>query len=124
MTSERGGIIGGFIIKMAFLFALVGVMLYEAGAIIVARVSVDGIAIDASKEAALTYDQTDGSLKDARRECNRLARAAGADCIELEVRDGVAYATIRKQAPTLFAHRIGGLKRFAVAETEQGAAVP
>lgn len=121
--SERGGIISGFLVRMVFLFAFAGILLYEAGAVLVARVSVDGLSIDAAREAALTYERT-ADVKRARSECVRLARRSGAECIQLEIRDGFAYATIRKEPPTLFAHRVGALERWTIANSTHRAPIP
>jgi hypothetical protein len=123
VTDERGGIIGGFLIKIVILFAILGLCLFEAGSIIVARVAVDGISIDAAKEAAISYGD-EGSTTKAKRACEDLAERAGAECVSVKIRDGFVYVRVRKDASTLVVHSIGPLKKFTVAVAEHGYKIP
>jgi hypothetical protein len=124
MRGERGGIITGFFFRMILMFAILGLAVFEAGAIIVTHVAVDGIATDAAREAAVTYDRSAGSIRLARAECERLAERASAVCVKLTVADGAVRALVRKEASTLIIHRIGPLQRFTVAEANHFAPIP
>lgn len=124
MRDEHGGIITGFLLRMVILFALLGVTIYEAGAVIVSKVAVEGIANDAAREAAVRYDQTSGSTNKAKRECERLAARADAECVSLKIQDGFVRTTVRKEASTLIIHRIAGLSRHTVAEGSGLAKIP
>lgn len=121
---ERGGIITGFLIRTVIIFAIAGLALYEAGAIIVAKVAVDGISIDAAKEAAITYDDTDGSTTKARKRCKEMAAISGAECIEFRVVGDYVEVTVRKTAPTVIAHRIGPLKDQTIAQATHRSRIP
>ena len=124
MSDQRGGIITGFLLRMVVVFAVLGLLVYEAGAIIVANVAVDGIAQDAAREAALHYDGSGGSQDVAERECRQLARRAGAVCVDLTVRSGIVTVVVRKQASTLLSQRIGALRSFTRPTAERSAPIP
>lgn len=124
MTGQRGGIITGFLFRMVIVFAVLGLVVFEAGAVIVANVAVDGIARDAAREAALRYDGSPGSADIAERECKQLAKRAGAVCLDLTVRSGFVTATVRKQASTLIAHKIGAVRSFTRPVAEHSAPIP
>lgn len=120
----RGGIITGFLLRMVIVFALLGIAVYEAGAIIVAKVAVDGVSMDAAREAALEYGDSSGSTSKAKRACERLARTSGAECVRVRVDDGVVRVRVRKDASTLIVHRIGALRPHTEAEAEHAARIP
>ncbi|HEX9711319.1 MAG TPA: hypothetical protein VGB52_02065 [Actinomycetota bacterium] len=116
LVHEERGIILSWIIKMLLSFAIFGVALFEAGAVIVSRVTVDRIAIDTAQEASLEYERT-GSSSKAEALAARHAERNGAALVEFDVLDGgeVILVTIEKEAPTLFIDRIPGLKDFTLA---------
>ena len=124
IRGAHGGIITGFLFRMVIIFALLGVAVYEAGAIIVAKVAVDGVSMDAAREAALEYSDSSGSTSKARRACERLARASGAECVRVRVEQGLVRVRVRKNAPTLIVHRIGVLRPHTEAEAEHAARIP
>lgn len=120
--SQRGGIITGFLIRTVIVFAVLGLCVYEAGAIIVTTVAADQVAREAAREAAVGYAAT-GSTAKAKRECVQTAKRSGATCESLTVDDGHAVARVRKEAPTVIADRIGFLRRFTVSTAEARARI-
>jgi hypothetical protein len=117
MRDERG-IIVSWIIKIVLGVALAGVLLFEAGAIVIATVNADNAARSAAQEAVATYANTK-NLEEAKKDAQKLAAAVDAVVIEFSANaggaGGQASATVkvRKDAKTLFVHRIGFLKKYA-----------
>jgi len=122
VTSERGGIITGWLFRLLFLFAVAGLCLFEAGAIIVNKVQTDSIAIDAAGAAADEYDRI-GSSSKAKRECASVAEGRGATCVSLKVSGGRLTVVVVRDAPTLVTHLIGPLEDQTVATAEHSAPV-
>jgi len=115
MNSERG-IITGWLLKLVVSLAVVGVCAFEAGAIIVARVTVDSVASDAAGEAAAVYART-SSLEEARSAALDYVHTHGGSLTGFTIStDGRSvYVTVEKRAKTLFLHRIGFSKSWAIA---------
>lgn len=120
-ASETGGIVTGWIFRILVIMALFGVLLYEAGAVIVAKVSVDQTAGEAASEAGVAYGTA--GLARAKREAKRVANRNGARLVDVRRLPGreILEVTLSKEAPVLLIDRIGFLKDFASAEaTKRG----
>ena len=115
---ERGGIVTGWLVKLVVSLALVGVLAFEAGAVIVARVTVDTVAGDAAGEAALVYGRS-ADLDEARAVASEYVSTHGGTLVDFRVgEDGRAvFVTVSKNAKTLFLHRIGATDSWAVARS-------
>jgi len=124
MRSERGGIITGWLLKLVVSLAVVGVFAFEAGAVIVARVTVDTVAGDAAGEAASAYGRT-GSADDARSAAVEYVHSHGGSMTGFTIApDGRSISvTVEKRAKTLFLHRIGFSKSWAIARSTRSRAV-
>lgn len=124
VRGEHGGILIGWIVKLLVSLALVGLALFETGAVIVSKVVVDRISIDAAQEAALEYGNH-GSREKARDVAEAFAVRNGAEVVGFKVLDGGKRieVTLRKVASTLLVQRIGPLEKFATAEATNTAPV-
>ena len=124
MKSERGGIVLGWFFKIAVLLAILAVVSFEAGAIIVAKVTADRVAIDAASEAGQVYSST-GSLSKAREAAVQIADKDGAVVIHCDLIGDGKYVsvTITKKASTFLVQHIGFLKRFSSAESTHSGVV-
>lgn len=117
---ERGGIVTGWLARIAVGIALAGVLLIEAGAIIVTIVNADNAAQSAAREAVVTYAHSHDRAA-AQKSAERQAAAEGATLVEFSADASGAggqsrvTVTVRKRARTIFVHRIGFLKRFTTA---------
>lgn len=118
MRSETGGIVLGWLFKLIVSLAVVGVCAFEAGAVVVARVNVDTVASEAAGEAAATF-QVNHNARDAERTASDYAKSKGATFESFTVSDDerAVFVTVSKRASTLFLHRIGPTKSWAVART-------
>lgn len=116
--SERGDIILGWLVKLVLSLAIVGVVAFEAGAVVVARVGADGAANDAANEAAFVYAR--GADAEAAQEAAaEEASRNDARLVDFSV-DGEGAAvvvTIAKKAKTLFLHRIGTTRSWSEARS-------
>lgn len=124
MKSARGGIVLGWFFKIAILLALLAVVSFETGAIIVAKVTADRVAIDAASEAGQVYSST-GSMDKARVAADQIAAKDDATVTRCELVPGGTFVsvTIHKKASTFLVQHIGFLKRFASAESTHSGTV-
>ena len=124
MKSARGGIVLGWFFKIVILLALLAVVSFETGAIIVAKVTADRVAIDAASEAGQVYSST-GSLSKAREAAVQIASKDDAQVIHCDLIGDGKYVsvTIHKKASTFLVQHIGFLKRFASADSTHAGTV-
>ncbi|GAC1408812.1 MAG: hypothetical protein NVSMB57_00690 [Actinomycetota bacterium] len=122
--AQRGGIVTGWLLKLLLSLLILGVVAFEVGAVVIAKVNVDSVAQNAATDAASTYGTTK-SIDSARAEAEKKCLEGGAKLIDLTVaQDGRSLTvTVEKTAKTFFIHRIGFLKRFVLARTSHTAAV-
>ena len=114
--SERGGIVTGWLVKLVLSLAVFGLVAFEAGAIVVAKVTIESIAGDVLAEAREVY----GPAEDAEQ-AEKAARAvaeqndAVLERFEITENGTAIVVTVSKKAKTLLIHRIGFTKDWAVA---------
>lgn len=118
MTSERGGIVTGWLLKLVLSLAIVGVVAFEAGAVVVARVGIEDIAGQAVAAAADEYRRS-GNRGDAELAARGEAETRGAVLESFSVVEGgkAVVVTVSKPAKTLFLHRIGPTEDWSVARS-------
>jgi hypothetical protein len=114
----------GWFFKIIVMLAVLAVVSFETGAIIVAKVTADRVAIDAASEAGQVYSST-GSQTKAEDAAKQIAAKDDAQVIHFEVVPGGAYVrvTVRKKASTFLVQHIGFLKRFATADSTHSGTV-
>jgi hypothetical protein len=124
MKGARGGIVLGWFFKIIVMLAVLAVVSFETGAIIVAKVTADRVAIDAASEAGQVYSST-GSQTKAEEAAKQIAAKDDAQVIHFEVIPAGTYVrvTVRKKASTFLVQHIGFLKRFATADSTQSGTV-
>jgi len=116
--NERGGIFT----KMAIFIALLGAIAFQAGAIVVAKVQVDGIAINAAEDAGLEYGKSASPAK-ARQIADHVAETGGAVVTGfiVDLRRKVVIVTVEKDARAFLLDKIRPWKKYAVeASTHEG----
>jgi hypothetical protein len=118
MTSERGGIITGWLLKLALSLAIFGLVAFEAGAIVVAKVTIEDIAGDAVAAAAQEYG-TSQNQDAAEKAAREVAESKGAvlEAFSVVENGKAVVVTLSKPAKTLFVHRIGVTDGWAVARS-------
>lgn len=117
MNGARGGIVLGWFFKIAVLLAILAVVSFETGAIIVAKVTADRVAIDAASEAGAVLAST-GSRDKAKDAADKIASKDDARVIKFDVIGGGQYVrvTVRKIASTFLVQHIW-LKRLRIADS-------
>lgn len=122
--NERGGIITGFFLKLVVGLALLGIVLFEAGAVIAAKVQVDGVAVTAAQDAAAQYGK-DQNIDSARAVAAQDCTTSGATLVSIDVSSdgGIVTVTVRKIAKTFLIQHIGPLARWRIATATQQAGV-
>jgi hypothetical protein len=123
-VTQRGGIITGLLFRAVLIFAVLGISVYEAGAIIVTKVAADDVAQKAAREAAIGYSGSAGSSTKAKRECVRMAERSGATCEDVRVSRGSVTVRVSKRAPTLIVHRFGPFRAHTIATAEGRSTIP
>lgn len=120
MRNERG-IIGDWLAKTLIAFVVVGVVLFDAGSILVNFFtldnSADSIAVAVSTSIAGGRNVPDQVHEDEARE---LAREEGARLVgfEIDQQERVVRVALRRRASTLVVERIGWISDWARATAE------
>jgi hypothetical protein len=124
MRDARGGIVLGWFFKIIVMLAILAIVSFETGAIIVAKVTADRVAIDAASEAGQVYFAT-GSHAKAEDAAKQVAAKDDVQVINFEVTPEGTYVqvTVRKKASTFIVQHIGFLKRFATAKSTHSGTV-
>lgn len=117
-VNERGDIVIGWLLKLVISLALVGLVAFEGGAIVVAKVQADGTANDVANEAAVVYARganADAAEKAAEAE----ATHAGVELVAFDVSDDgrSISVTVLKKAKTLFLQRLDATKSWTEARS-------
>lgn len=121
---ERGVIVSWFV-KIAVFMAVIGVILFDVGSMVVNQVSLDSTADEIAIAVSLSVDQGPSLLLFTDQEIWRLARDAadleGITKVKIlkkgtEVDDeGIVHIRLRRKASTLVTKYIGPLKKFTIA---------
>lgn len=124
LAAQRGGIITGWLLRLVIGLVLLGVVVFEIGAVVIARVGVDGTAQTAAREAALIYGGS-RSVEAAQAEAAQKAKEGGATLAEFSIsQDGTQVTvTLERKAKTFIIHKIGALKKYATVRASDTATV-
>lgn len=114
---DERGIIASWLVRLVIGFALVGVVLFDGGAIAVNYFGLDSaanqIAVAVSVNVADRSISGPQQLENAARE---LARERSARLIRAEIDDeGVVHIELRRRADTLLVSRISAIEDWGVA---------
>lgn len=122
--SSRGGIVTGWLVRVVIILLLLGLVAFEAGAVIVAKVGVDGTAETAAREAALIYESS-RNADSARAEAERAAAQGGARLIEFAFSpEGTeVVVTLERVADTFVIQKIGPLRKHRIARSTHRAKI-
>jgi hypothetical protein len=118
LSRERGGIVTGWLLKLALSLAIVGLVAFEAGAIVVAKVTIESVTGDVLSEAVEVY----GPAHDAAQ-AEKAARAvaeqndAVLERFEIAENGKAIVITVQKKAKTLLLHRLSFAEDWAVASS-------
>ncbi|HWC15226.1 MAG TPA: hypothetical protein VG929_11640 [Actinomycetota bacterium] len=122
MLRDEHGIIVGWLGKLLIAFVLVGIVIFDGGAILINFFTLDSTADEIAIK--LTTDSTQPlRVHDIEPQARTLAKEAGARLVSLSVDDNMIYLTLRRRATTLVVGRIGPIADWARATAEGQAAI-
>jgi hypothetical protein len=125
LRDERAGIVTGWLFKIILGLALLALTVFETGSIILARVTVDRIAIEAASEAGLEYGRTSSSSK-TQDVAERIAARQDARVVgKVEIFRDLEQirVTVKKEAKTLILGKIGWFDRFTESSATHSARI-
>lgn len=126
ITDQRG-IVADWLVKLALGFAIVGVVGFDAGSILVNYFTLDSGADNVAIAVSLTVDQSGGPANYTSDEIRELAKAevvsedGGVEGARVLRRgtdvdgEGVVHIRLRRVADTLIVKRIGAISKWAQA---------
>ena len=123
LRDERGVIVS-FVVKTLVIFAILGVVAFDAGQVVVDQIKAGDVAQTAAQAAAETYYSTKN--EDRAKQAGITAAAEQAVVTSIQIMaDGSAVATVERPATTLLVQRVSFLKHFGMqTATDQAAHVP
>jgi hypothetical protein len=121
LHADERGVVAEWLLRLLVSAAVLGVMVFDAGAIAVNYVTLDGTANDIAVDLSTEVVATNGAVVDrvlaARAE--ELAGGADARLLEVSVDDqGVVHVRIARSANTLVVKRIASVRSWGRAEAE------
>lgn len=120
---ERGDIVIGWLVKLIVSIAIVGVVAFEAGAVVVSRVTAESAANDVANEASFVVARS-GGFDEAEEAARVEAARQGVVLITFEVlpgngNDQIIHVVVEKKAKTLLLQRISWTKSWTVVRTDR-----
>ena len=116
LADERGVVVG-FLVRTAIVFAIVGVILYETGQILMTAIHAHGAAGAAAQAASNEYLATQ-SLTAAEHSAVRVARdhdpLAKVISVRITQNGAAAVVTVVETANTLVVQHVGFIKQLGV----------
>src|SRR5687768_11342712 len=118
IRADDRGFIVSWLVKVAIGFALVAILLFDGGSILINFFTLDSTADEIAIK--LTTNDVGRALdqSDLEQEAQALAKEAGARLVELRLEQNIVYVTLRRRADTLVVGRIGPIKDWARATAE------
>ena len=113
---DERGVIVNFLVKTLIVFALLGLVAYDLGQVVVAQVKAQDAATSAAQAGADTYFMTKDAAK-ARRAANDAATTEdpSGHLTAFQInQNGTVTVTIEHQANTLMVARIPPLRHFGL----------
>ncbi len=125
IAASESGIVLDWLIKLVVILVVVGVALFELGAIVLVRATAADTASKAGQEAGFTYRGT-GSVERAKESAEEIAEKEGATLVSFSVdtQRNITVTTVRKRSKSIFIHRIGFLEKYTEATSTQEVPMP
>jgi len=115
---REGGVVGKIIAVWLVVVALAGIAVLDGGSIAMTKFGLDDVASTAARQAANAYQGNRnvaaacGAALDSIATSDPSAKLGKKGCV-VDARTGTVTITVRKQAKTILAGRLGFTKRFA-----------
>jgi hypothetical protein len=123
MLDDRGIVIN-WLVKVAVAFIIVGLILFEIGAVVIVRTTAGETASKAATEAGFRYRDT-GDVNRAADVAREYVESQGAEFISYSVdpEGTTSTVSVRKRAKTIFLQRIEPLKKYTVATATESSPI-
>lgn len=112
---SEDGVILNWILRLFIILAIIAMVVYEAGVVIWTNFSAAEVASKAANDANFIYRDT-RNYEEAEAAARGVVEQSGFEfeemVIDLDARK--VSVTVKKNAPTLFIHRIDPLKKYTV----------
>lgn len=110
------GIIVNWILRLLLILLIIGLVVYEGGAVIYGNFSADSVASDAAGEANFVYRDTRSVAEAIEAAQEIVAQQRGVvlcpDCVVVDTSARRTTVTVTKKASTLFIHNIPPLRKY------------
>jgi len=118
LANERGLIVG-WIGKIAIAFIIAGVVIFDAGSILVNLFTLDSTADEIAIELSIRVGTGTPNQQELEQSAKELATAADARLLGVEVdAEKVVRIRLRRRADTLVVERIGFIRNWALATAD------
>ena len=120
MARDERGLIVGWIAKLLIGLALTGVVIYDAGSILINFFTLDSKAEEIAVTLTTGILPNQLNLQDAQEQAAQLAQEAEAKLVKVEIDQAtrVVKITLRRRADTLIVGRISYIEDWARATAE------
>ena len=102
---QTGGIITGWLLRLMLWLAVLAVVVFEIGAVVVATVDADSAAGEVARAAVVAY-RSSGSLADSETAAEVVAEGRSVELISLEEDGTTMTVEVGRAAGTLLLHRV------------------
>jgi len=115
---EEGDIILSWLVRLVLGAAVVGLVVFEAGALGYAHLSADDAAGEVARTGAVAY-RASGSLMDARTTAEEVATERDVELVTFEQDGTELVVVVEREAGTLVLQRIGALENLVTRAGER-----
>lgn len=102
---QAGGIVTGWLLQLMLWLAVLAVVVFEIGAVVVASVDADSAAGEVARAAVVAY-RSSGSLADAETAAEAVADGRSVELMGLEEDGTTMTVEVGRDAGTLLLHRL------------------
>ncbi len=106
LHGQEGGIVTGWLLRLVATMALLALVVFEVGALVVASVDADSAADEIARAATVTY-RSSGSLTEAQASGQAVADERSVELVSLDEETGGLVIVVERTAGTLLLHRFG-----------------
>ena len=103
---QDGGIVTGWLLRLVATMAVLALVVFEIGAVVVASVDADGAAGEVARAATVAY-RSSGSLTEAQASGQAVADGRSVELVSLDEDGGALVVVVERTAGTLLLHRFG-----------------
>ncbi|WP_426564221.1 hypothetical protein ACPPVT_22320 [Angustibacter sp. McL0619] len=114
---DQGGIVVGWLSKLAIGLAIIGVLLFDVISVVTAKMSVEDQGATAALNASDIWARTHDDKKALETAQQTVSAANPTNVLDVSTfhidPDGTVHLRISRQAPTLVAHYVGRLREIS-----------